>query len=94
MRKQSKINPKSMSLLAVQGLDWCLRKAFLWFAIIMGTIFLNVFMNTMPIKQATIYLYIFQGVYLGLFTLKAVSKYKSGILSIIMCKHSSRVEEC
>ncbi len=78
MSKQSKINPKSMSLLAVQGLDWCLRKAFLWFAIIMGTIFLNVFMNTMPIKQATIYLYIFQGVYLGLFTLKAVSKYKSG----------------
>ena len=78
MSKQSKINPKSMSLLAVQGLDWCLRKAFLWFAIIMGTIFLNVFINTMPIKQATIYLYIFQGVYLGLFTLKAVSKYKSG----------------
>ena len=78
MSKQSKINPKSMSLLAVQGLDWCLRKAFLWFVIIMGTIFLNVFINTMPIKQATIYLYIFQGVYLGLFTLKAVSKYKSG----------------
>lgn len=78
MSKLSKINPKSMSLLAVQGLDWCLRKAFLWFAIIMGTIFLNVFINTMPIKQATIYLYIFQGVYLGLFTLKAVSKYKSG----------------
>lgn len=78
MSKQSKINPKSMSLLAVQGLDWCLRKAFLWFAIIMGTIFLNVFINTMPIKQATIYLYIFQGVYLGLFTLRAVSKYISG----------------
>ena len=78
MSKQSKINPKSMSLLTVQGLDWCLRKAFLWFAIIMGTIFLNVSINTMPIKQATIYLYIFQGVYLGLFTLKAVIKYKSG----------------
>ena len=78
MSKQSKINPKSMSLLAVQGLDWCLRKAFLWFVIIMGTIFLNVFINTMPIKQTTIYLYLFQGVYLGLFTLKAVSKYKSG----------------
>ena len=28
MSKQSKINQKSMSLLAVQGLDWCLRKAF------------------------------------------------------------------
>lgn len=78
MSIQSKINPKSMSLLAVQGLDWCLRKAFLWFAIIMGTIFLNVFINTMPIKQTTIYLYLFQGVYLGLFTLRAVFKYKSG----------------
>ena len=43
MSKQSKINPKSMSLLAVQGLDWCLRKAFLWFAIIMGTIFIKCF---------------------------------------------------
>lgn len=78
MSKQSKINPKSMSLLAVQGLDWCLRKAFLWFAIIMGTIFLNVFINTMPINQVKVFLYIFQGVYLGLFTLRAVFKYKSG----------------
>ena len=78
MSKQSKINPNSMSLLAVQGLDWCLRKAFLWFVIIMVTIFLNVFINTMPINQVTVFLYIFQGVYLGLFTLRAVFKYKSG----------------
>ena len=60
MSKQSKINPKSMSLLAVQGLDWCLRKAFLWFAIIMETIFLNVFINTMPINQVKVFLYIFK----------------------------------
>lgn len=78
MSKQSKINQKSMSLLAIQGLDWCLRKAFVWFAIIMVTIFLNVFINTMPINQVTVFLYIFQGVYLGLFTLRAVFKYKSG----------------
>lgn len=72
MSKQSKINQKGMSLLAVQGLDWCMRKAFLWFAVIMGTIFLNVFINTLPINQVTVFLYIFQGVYLGLFTLRAV----------------------
>lgn len=78
MSKQSKINPKSMSLLAVQGIDWCLRKAFLWFVIIMVTIFFNVFINTMPINQVTVFLYIFQGVYLGLFTLRAVFNYKSG----------------
>lgn len=78
MSKQSKINQKSMSLLAIQGLDWCLRKAFLWFTVIMGTIFLNVFINTLPINQATVFLYIFQGVFLGLFTLRAVFNYKSG----------------
>ena len=67
-----------MSLLAIQGLDWCLRKAFVWFTVIMGTIFLNVFINTLPINQATVFLYIFQGVFLGLFTLRAVFSYKSG----------------
>lgn len=75
---KTKINQKSMSLLAIQGLDWCLRKAFVWFTVIMGTIFLNVFINTLPINQATVFLYIFQGVFLGLFTLRAVFSYKSG----------------
>lgn len=75
---KTKINQKSMSLFTALCLDWCLRKAFLWFAIIMVTIFLNVFINTMPINQVTVFLYIFQGVYLGLFTLRAVFKYKSG----------------
>lgn len=92
MSKQSKINQKGMSLLAVQGLDWCMRKAFLWFAVIMGTIFLNVFINTLPINQVTVFLYIFQGVYLGLFTLRAVFNYKSGSDSWVFTSLASIME--
>lgn len=67
-----------MSLFTALCLDLCLRKAIVWFTVIMGTIFLNVFINTLPINQAKVFLYIFQGVYLGLFTLRAVFNYKSG----------------
>lgn len=78
MSKQSKINPKSMSLLAVQGLDWCLRKAFLWFFLIMGTLFLNVLFKTMPGQQALLFISIIEGIYLASFTFRVIQKYKNG----------------
>ena len=78
MSKQSKINPKSMSLLAVQGLDWCLRKAFLWFFLIMGTLFLNVLFKTMPGQQALLFISIIEGIYLASFTFRVIQKYRNG----------------
>lgn len=70
MSKQSKINPKSMSLLAVQGLDWCLRKAFLLFFLIMGTLFLNSLCKTMPGQQALLFISVIEGIYLASFTFR------------------------
>jgi len=78
MSKQSKINPKSMSLLAVQGLDWCLRKAFLWFFLIMVTLFLNVLFKTMPGQQALLFVSIIEGIYLASFTFRVIQKYRNG----------------
>lgn len=78
MSKQSKINPKSMSLLAVQGLDWCLRKAFLWFFLIMVTLFLNVLFKTMPGQQALLFISIIEGIYLASFTFRVIQKYRNG----------------
>ena len=78
MSIQSKINPKSMSLLAVQGLDWCLRKAFLWFFLIMVTLFLNVLFKTMPGQQALLFISIIEGIYLSSFTFRVIQKYRNG----------------
>lgn len=74
MSKQSKINQKSMSLLAVQGLDWCLRKAFL----IMGTLFLNALFKTMPGLQALLFISVIEGIYLASFTFRVIQKYRNG----------------
>lgn len=78
MSIQSKIHPKSMSLLAVQGLDWCLRKAFLWFFLIMVTLFLNVLFKTMPGQQALLFISIIEGIYLSSFTFRVIQKYRNG----------------
>lgn len=78
MSIQSKINPKSMSLLAVQGLDWCLRKAFLWFFLIMVTLFLNVLFKTMPGQQALLFISVIEGIYLASFTFRVIQKYRDG----------------
>ena len=78
MSKQSKINQKSMSLLAVQGLDWCLRKAFLWFFLIMGTLFLNSLCKTMPGQQALLFISVIEGIYLASFTFRVIQKYRNG----------------
>ena len=78
MSKQSKINPKSMSLLAVQGLDWCLRKAFLLFFLIMGTLFLNILCKTMPGQQALLFISVIEGIYLASFTFRVIQKYRNG----------------
>ena len=67
-----------MSLLAVQGLDWCLRKAFLWFFLIMVTLFLNVLFKTMPGQQALIFISIIEGIYLASFTFRVIQKYRNG----------------
>lgn len=75
---KTKINQKSMSLLAVQGLDWCLRKAFLWFFLIMGTLFLNVLSKTMPGQQALLFISIIEGIYLASFTFRVIQKYRNG----------------
>ena len=78
MSIQSKINPKSMSLLAVQGLDWCLRKAFLLFFLIMGTLFLNILCKTMPGQQALLFISVIEGIYLASFTFRVIQKYRDG----------------
>lgn len=78
MSIQSKINPKSMSLLAVQGLDWCLRKAFLLFFLIMGTLFLNILCKTMPGQQALLFISVIEGIYLASFTFRVIQKYRNG----------------
>ena len=78
MSKQSKINPKSMSILAVQGLDWCLRKAFLLFFLIMGTLFLNSLCKTMPGQQALLFISVIEGIYLASFTFRVIQKYRNG----------------
>lgn len=78
MSKQSKINPKSISLLAVQGLDWCLRKAFLLFFLIMGTLFLNILCKTMPGQQALLFISVIEGIYLASFTFRVIQKYRNG----------------
>lgn len=78
MSKQSKINPKSMSLLAVQGLDWCLRKAFLLFFLIMGTLFLNILCKTMLGQQALLFISVMEGIYLASFTFRVIQKYRNG----------------
>ena len=67
-----------MSLLAVQGLDWCLRKAFLWFFLIMGTLFLNVLFKTMSGQQALLFVSIIEGIYLASFTFRVIQKYRNG----------------
>lgn len=67
-----------MSLLAVQGLDWCLRKAFLLFFLIMGTLFLNILCKTMPGQQALLFISVIEGIYLASFTFRVIQKYRNG----------------
>lgn len=78
MSKQSKINPKSMSLFTALCLDWCLRKAFLWFFLIMGTLFLNILFKTMPGQQALLFISVIEGIYLASFTFRVIQKYRNG----------------
>lgn len=67
-----------MSLLAVQGLDWCLRKAFLLFFLVMGTLFLNILCKTMPGQQALLFISVIEGIYLASFTFRVIQKYRNG----------------
>ena len=92
MSKQSKINPKSMSLLAVQGLDWCLRKAFLWFFLIMVTLFLNVLFKTMPGQQALLFISVIEGIYLAAFTFRVIQKYRNGSEFLVYTVLTSFIE--
>lgn len=78
MSKQSKINPKSMSLFTALCLDWCLRKAFLWFFLIMWTLFLNILFKTMPGLQALLFISVIEGIYLASFTFRVIQKYRNG----------------
>ena len=75
---KTKINPKSMSLFTVLCLDWCLRKAFLWFFLIMWTLFLNILFKTMPGQQALLFISVIEGIYLASFTFRVIQKYRNG----------------
>lgn len=75
---KTKINQKSMSLFTALCLDWCLRKAFLWFFLIMGTLFLNILSKTMPGQQALLFISVIEGIYLASFTFRVIQKYRNG----------------
>lgn len=75
---KTKINQKSMSLFTALCLDWCLRKAFLWFFLIMGTLFLNVLFKTIPGLQALLFISVIEGIYLASFTFRVIQKYRNG----------------
>lgn len=67
-----------MSLFTALCLDWCLRKAFLWFFLIMGTLFLNILSKTMPGQQALLFISVIEGIYLASFTFRVIQKYRNG----------------
>lgn len=75
---KTKIKPKSMSLFTALCLDWCLRKAFLWFFLIMGTLFLNILFKTMLGQQALLFISVIEGIYLASFTFRVIQKYRDG----------------
>lgn len=75
---KTKINQKSMSLFAALCLDLCLRKAFLWFFLIMGTLFLNILSKTIPGQQALLFISVIEGIYLASFTFRVIQKYRNG----------------
>lgn len=75
---KTKINQKSMSLFTALCLDLCLRKAFLWFFLIMGTLFLNILSKTMPGQQALLFISVIEGIYLASFTFRVIQKYRDG----------------
>ena len=75
---KTKINQKSMSLFTALCLDLCLRKAFLWFFLIMGTLFLNILSKTMPGQQALLFISVIEGIYLASFTFRVIQKYRNG----------------
>lgn len=75
---KTKINQKSMSLFTALCLDLCLRKAFLWFFLIMGTLFLNILSKTMPGQQALLFISVIEGIYLASFTFRVIQKYRIG----------------
>ena len=75
---KTKINQKSMSLFTALCLDLCLRKAFLWFFLIMGTLFLNSLCKTMPGQQALLFISVIEGIYLASFTFRVIQKYRNG----------------
>lgn len=67
-----------MSLFTALCLDLCLRKAFLWFFLIMGTLFLNILSKTMPGQQALLFISVIEGIYLASFTFRVIQKYRNG----------------
>ena len=67
-----------MSLFTALCLDLCLRKAFLWFFLIMGTLFLNILSKTMPGQQALLFISVIEGIYLASFTFRVIQKYRIG----------------
>lgn len=67
-----------MSLFTALCLDLCLRKAFLWFFLIMGTLFLNILSKTMPGQQALLFISVIEGIYLASFTFRVIQKYRDG----------------
>lgn len=75
---KTKINQKSMSLFTALCLDLCLRKAFLWFFLITGTLFLNILSKTMPGQQALLFISVIEGIYLASFTFRVIQKYRNG----------------
>lgn len=75
---KTKINQKSMSLFTALCLDWFLRKAFLWFFLIMWTLFLNILFKTMPGLQALLFISVIEGIYLASFTFRVIQKYRNG----------------
>ena len=75
---KTKNKQKSMSLFTALCLDLCLRKAFLWFFLIMGTLFLNILSKTMPGQQALLFISVIEGIYLASFTFRVIQKYRIG----------------
>lgn len=75
---KTKINQKSMSLFTALCLDLCLRKAFLWFFLIMGTLFLNILSKPMPGQQTLLFISVIEGIYLASFTFRVIQKYRNG----------------
>ena len=75
---KTKIIQKSMSLFTALCLDWCLRKAFLWFFLIMWTLFLNILFKTMTGQQALLFISVIEGIYLASFTFRVIQKYRNG----------------